>query len=180
MTGRRLLRIAVWALALGLVIALPVGGQQRVSVELWLVALTVWLLIGLAATLVRAAPPHGGRRPWLFPAFTPWLKGVRRRSQPGGSTLKDQRHLEALITRAVGNERSHARRLRPRLQALVEHQLFFGHGVDPTTQPQQASAIRHRVFGDTAWLVDPTVTDRAPTIDDLDRFLRLLNDDDDQ
>ena len=180
MTGRRLLRIALWALALGLAVALPVGGQQRLSVELWFVALTVWLLIGLAATLIRAAPPHGGRRPWLFPALTRRLTGLRRRTELDGSMLKDHRHLEALIMRAVGNERSHARRLRPRLQALVDHQLFFGHGVDPTTQPRQASATRHRLFGDTAWLVDPTVTNRAPTIDELDRFLRLLNDDGDQ
>lgn len=179
MTGRRLLRIVVWALALGLLLALPVGGQQRVSVELWFTALAVWLLIGLALALIRAAPPHGGRSAGLLPVLARWLARLRRRSEPDASKLKDHRYIEALIKRATANERSHARRLRPRLQALADYQLFLQHGIDPHTDPAQAVALQEQRFGDTAWLLDPAVTDRAPTLDELDRFLRRLNDDGD-
>ncbi len=178
MNGRRLGRIALWALALGLVVALPIGGQQRISVELWFVALAIWLLIGLAAALVRAAPPHGDRRAGLFPAVTRWLARLGSRTGSEATVLKDHRYLEALVKRAVNNDRSHARRLRPRLQAIVDYQLFLRHGIDPATQPQQALAVQRRLFGDTAWLLDPTVTDRTPTVAELDRFLRLLDADD--
>ncbi len=177
--SRRLRRIVAWALALGLVVALPVGGQQRVSIELWFAALALWLLIGLTAALLRVAPPYGGRSAGLVPALTRWLGALRRRSEPDRSQLKDHRHIEALIKRATANERSHARRLRPRLQALVDYQLFLRHGIDAATDPTRAVAVQRRLFGDTAWLLDPAITDRAPTLDELDRFLRRLNDADD-
>lgn len=179
MTGRRVLRIVVWALALGLLVALPIGGQQRVSVELWFVALALWLLIGLAGSLIRAAPPRGGRSAGLLPVLAHWFAGLRHRSTPEVSQLKDHRYIEALIKRATGSERSHARRLRPRLQALVDHQLLLEHGIDPKTDPRQALALQEQRFGDTAWLLDPAVIDRAPTLDELDRFMRRLNEDGD-
>ena len=113
MTARRLLRIIIWALALGLLVALPVGGQQRISVELWFVALVLWLLIGLAIALLRVAPPYGGRSATLLPGLARRLAGLRRRSEPEVSQLKDHRYIEALIKRSIANERSHARRLRP-------------------------------------------------------------------
>jgi len=179
-TGRRLLRIAAWALALGLLVALPVGGQQRVSVELWFTALALWLLIGLAVSLIRAAPPRGGRSAGLLPVLAQWFTRLRRRSAaPESSQLKDHLYIEALIRRAIANERSHARRLRPRLQAIVDHHFLLQYGVDSNTDPTQAIARQRQRFGDTAWLLDPTVTDRAPTLDELDGFLRRLNDDGD-
>lgn len=179
MTGRRLLRITTWALTLGFLVALPVGGQQRISVELWFTALALWILIGLALALLRAAPPDGGRRPSLLPVVGRWFSGLRRRSEPEITQLKDHRYIEALIKRSIANERSHARRLRPRLQALVDYQLFLRHGIDASADPAQAAAAQQRIFGETAWLLDPAVTDRAPTLDELDRFLRLLTDDED-
>lgn len=179
MTGRRLLQTAAWAATLGLLVAVPVGGRQRISVELWFAALALWLLIGLAVALLRAAPPHGGRPASLVPFLSQWFADLRRRSGPDVSQLKDHRYIEALIRRSVGNERSHARRLRPRLQVLVDYQLFLRHGIDAAADPAQAVAAQQRIFGDTAWLLDPTVTNRAPTLEELDRFLRRLNDHDD-
>ncbi len=179
MTGRRLLRIAAWAFMLGLLIALPVGGQQRISVELWFTTLALWILLGLALDLVRAAPPHAGRPASLLPVLGRWLAVLRRRPEPEIPRLKDHRYIEALIKRSVANERSHARRLRPRLQALVDYQLFLRHGIDPSADPAQAVAVQRRMFGDTAWLLDPAVTDRTPTLAELDGFLRRLNDDED-
>lgn len=177
MTGRRLLRITAWALTLGLLLALPVGGQQRVSVELWFAALSLWLLIGLTIALLRAAPPSGGKSASLLPFVARWLARLRHRPDTESSQLKDHRYIEALIRRSVTNERSHARRLRPRLQAITDYHLFLRHGIDSTSDPVQAVAVQNQLFGDTAWLLDPTVTDRAPTLDELDRFLRRLNGD---
>jgi hypothetical protein len=179
LTGRRLLRIAAWALALGLLVALPVGGRQRVSVELWFTALALWLLIGLAVSLIRAAPPRGGRSAGLLPVLARWFARLRRRSAPESPQLKDHLYIEALIRRATVNERSHSRRLRPRLQAIVDYQFLLQYGIDSNTDSTQAIALQQQRFGDTAWLLDPTVTDRAPTLDELDRFLRRLNDDGD-
>lgn len=179
MTGRRLVVIAAWALGLGLLVALPIGGQQRVSIELWFTALALWLLIGLSVELVRAAPPHGGRTAALLPVLGRWLAKLRRRLEPDEPQLKDHRYIEALIERATTNERSHNRRLRPRLQTIVDYQLELRHGVDSSVDPVRAVALQRQLFGDTAWLLDPNVTNRAPTVDELDRFLQLLNADDD-
>ena len=169
----------MWAVALGLLLALPIGGRQRVSVELWFTALSLWLLIGLAMALLRAAPPHGGRSGELVPTLTRplrrWLKRLRHAPEPDNGRLKDHRYIEALVVRATSNERSHARRLRPRLQNLVDYHLSLRHGIDRATDPHQAGIVQQQLLGDTAWLVDPTVTDRVPTVRELDRFLRRLD-----
>lgn len=179
MSSRHLVRVGLWGATLGLLVALPVGGQQRVSVELGFMALALWLLTGLAITLVRAAPPHGGQTPGLLPALTNWLTRLRSGAEPDGSQLKDHRYIGALVMRATTNERSHARRLRPRLQTLVDYHLFLRHGLDRAANPTQAAAIQDQLFGDTAWLLDPAVIDRKPTLAELDQFLRRLNDDSD-
>ncbi len=172
--ARRLRRVVVWALALGLLVALPVGGQQRISVELWFAALAVWLLTGLAITLVRAAPPHGGRRRSLVPAVSRWIAGLRRSRATDETQLKDHRYIEALVKRAITNERSHSRRLRPRLKTLADYQLYLRHGIDAASDPAGAVALQQQILGDTAWLLDPAVNDRVPSLDELDRFLRRL------
>ncbi len=172
-TGRRLLRLALWAAALGLLITLPLRDQQRISVELWFAALATWILFGLATDLLKVSPADRRPTAGLIPVLA---RRARPATRPDDDQLTGHRYLEALVMQATGNERSHARRLRPRLQALVDHHLQHHGGIDRGAEPTEAHLIQQQLLGDTAWLIDPAVTDRRPTLEELDRFLQRLND----
>ncbi len=152
-----------WAVLLGTLIALPLGRQRQLSVELWLLAVSVWLARATVLGLLARAPAHVGK---LQPAWT-W----RRQGSEGLIPRPRQMaSLEGLVLSARDNDRSYALRLRPRLRRLVDHHLRVRHGIDPDHEPDRAAAV----LGDVGWLVDPAV-DRRPTLAEIDRLLdRLL------
>lgn len=154
----------VWGLALGALLAAPFGGdEQRLSVELWLIVTAVWLAWSVARRTIAAAPVAPGE-----------LRGLlrRRRSAPAIQPKQPREllALEGMIIAARDHERAFAHRLRPRLRDAVDHSLRFEHGVDAANDPSKAEQI----LGPSAWLVDPQVDDRKPTLAEIDELLDLL------
>ena len=164
MKSRPLATAIAWSIGLGLLVALPLGAQRRISIEIWFIGFTVWFLVNLAIGLMRAAPPTSTSnidlRGWLPERW-------RRRKTNDLSQLRDQRAIEGLLIRARDNERSHDKQLRPRLQDLADHFLGIDHRGDKPPDP----AVADKALGEVAWLIDPAVTGRSPTLAEIDLFL---------
>jgi hypothetical protein len=148
------------AVALGAVVALPFGPERQISVDLWIVATAGWLLIALVAQLSKVAPvtPPSLRAPW------------RRRPEPEERSVQVPRELTTLggtILRATDTPRMFGLQLRPRLQRVVDHGLMSRHGIDAELAPERAA----RTLGDLAWMVDPEVDDRSPTVAEIEELL---------
>ena len=56
------------------------------------------------------------------------------------------------------------------LTILADHYLPIGRGIDLSRDPEAATAL----MGDVAWLIDPVVTDRAPTLVEIQKFLDVI------
>ncbi len=154
----------LWALFLGALLAAPFGGdERRVSVELWLIVTSLWLAWSIARRTIAAAPMGSSELRGLF----------RRRRRPPPNDLNRPRQLmalEGMLIAGRDNERAFAHRLRPRLQLAVDHCLRFEHGIDTGAEPAKAAELLDR----SAWLVDPAVADRKPTMAEIDQLLDLL------
>lgn len=159
---RRVAVALIWAMVLGAVVAAPFGGDDgRVPVELWFVLTSVGLAWSIARkTIVTSALADSELR---------GLIRFRRSPADPGDGFRPLA-LEGAIIAARDSERAFAHRLRPRLSESVEHFLRFNHGIDSTTDPAAAKEF----LGASAWLVDPDVNDRKPTMAELDDLLELL------
>jgi hypothetical protein len=163
MSAARLVLVAVSALAFGFLMAVPPGGERRLSIDLWLAGVALWAGVAVAWRAVTVVPTTraGLRLPLRF------------RNPPDDPSDRIPRSLvslESTVLASHENDRAFAHRLRPRLVDLADHRLRVHHGVDPAVEPERARLV----LGDTAWLIDPTVTGRTPTRDDLDDFLDRL------
>ncbi len=157
-------------LAVGAVLALAPGDQRRVSIDLWLIGVAIWAGVGLARRALTAAPTQTTR-------FRPLVHLVRRRETESTPTPRGVVTLEGSLLASIENPRSFHHRVRPRLRAVVAHQLRLDRGIELETEPERAA----RVLGSSAWLIDdpaPGTEDRAPTPDDIHRLLDRVGADD--
>ncbi|MGI9599216.1 MAG: hypothetical protein ACR2QK_23835 [Acidimicrobiales bacterium] len=169
MTGKsRVILSVLWAIILGALVTLPLGGQRQLSVEIWLVAVAVWLALSTTTRLLIAAPVL----PAQLQAFWKRRPGDE---QPNDRLPRELRSLEGTMISARDNERAYGLRLRPRLKRVTDHHLKSRLGIDAELDPGRAAAV----LGPLAWLVDGRVNDRAPDLDEVDRLLRLVSTDDD-
>ena len=152
------------AALLGVLIALPAGTTKQLSVEIWFVVTVMLITWRLTADLIGAATVHRRAGTDLIG----WIRG--RNARPLRAGASNLRSLEALLYRLRDNPRPHVRQLRPKLIEIAAHHLTAHHGLDLRTQPEQTQAL----LGPVAWIIDPTVDDRAPTMDELEMFLDRL------
>lgn len=162
--GLRVVLTLVWASFLGAVLAGPIGGEdQRLSVEVWLVATSVWLAWSLTRKTLVTVPMAQDELQGLW-------RWRRAQGPVDAKRPRDLAALEGTMIASRDHERAFAHRLRPRLQRAVDHCLRFDHGIDVTGDSERVSGF----LGQSAWLVDETVTDRKPTLAEVDELLKLL------
>ena len=167
MSRKRAVLAILGAGGLALAISQPLDAEARLSVRLW-IALTAGALgVLLLNQLLQELPVPGGPSP--VAAFRRWL-ARRRRIEPSG-TATGLRAAAGLVARSTENVRTHNTQLRPRLTELAD-QVVPRRAVGPDARIRELI----QAAGDTGWLIDPTIADRTPTIDDIDRFLdRMLD-----
>lgn len=166
MTWKRLLVLVVTTGALAFAIGQPLGGEPRLSIRLWVALTAAWLLGVLVTRLLGHLPVAGGAS--MLPSLRRfWPR--RRRLTPSG-TAAGLRAAAGLVKRAGENPRTHHNQLRPRLLALADH-------ATPrrATDPHERTRELIAAAGDAGWLIDPAVSDRTPTTDDIDRFLDRIH-----
>lgn len=161
MTFRRAVRIVLASVLVGLLIGIIFSGSDLVSVEIWISASAVAIAVASVTDLLVASDLEGLT---LIPA---WSRATPKETSSGPAGV---RNLRSLVTSAQSNPRLYSRRLRPHLLGLAEHFLPRRHGLNIVTDRSRVSDL----LKDVDWLLDPSVTDRAPTTDELDRFLNLV------
>lgn len=166
MTWKRAGLAVTAAGGLAVLMSQPLDDRTRLSVRLW-IALTAAALVGqLLFDLFRRVPL--ARSSTTLPSPGRWW-ARRRRLEPSGATT-GLRAAAGLVTRSTESVRTHTNQLRPRLLELAE-QVVPRRAVDPQDRIRELI----ETAGDTGWLIDPSVNDRTPTIDDIDHFLdRIL------
>lgn len=151
------------ALVLGVLIAGPLGQDRRISVEVWLIAVTLWLAWLASMRLIAVAPVLPARLRGTWRWRRRWDRFPDRRP-------RSLQAIEGLLLSAGDSDRAHALRLRPRLIEISNHHLRMHHGIDPETEPERAAAL----LGDLAWLVDAEAEARSPQLDEIDRLLDIV------
>jgi hypothetical protein len=147
----------------GLGVAIALSQGQLVSLRVWVFAGTTILVGSALVQLVLEA------RVSVSPMVPAWWP--IRRARPGETgSIRSLRALEGIVRDAARNPRVHTLRLQPRLTEVAQHYLPLTHGIDLEHDPELA----HEILGDVAWLIDPSVVDRAPTVDELDRFVHRV------
>ena len=152
-----------WAIGLASVLGLATGSNRAISLEIWLIGFTCWLAAVMVAHLLQTMP------------FTPArLIGImarpKARLQVADGRPLGLRSLEGLLIRSRDQARTHHLQLRPHLRDLADHHLPRRHGIDQRREPERATAL----LGDVAWLIDPSVTDQAPTLSEIETFFDRL------
>ena len=164
MTPRRALRIVLVSASVGLIIGIPFGGDDLVSTEVWLAASAVTAVIATMADLLVAARLEHAT---ISPAWASAAEG------PPAQGPLEVRHLRALVMSAGTSPKVYSRRLRPHLIHLARHFLTLRHGLDLERDAPRVAEL----LDDLYWLINPTVNDRAPGPDELERFLDIVVDD---
>ena len=99
-----------------------------------------------------------------------WSWNRTDRTKPPTHPAKELRSIKGILASAQFNPRSYANRLRPRLAELASYTVSQKWNFDPVTEKERAREL----LSDVAWLIDPDIVDRTPTIDDLNRFLDII------
>lgn len=153
----------VMAVSVGGVLAILTGERRAVSLRIWLAACAVWFAVATLRRMFEYVP-------LMHVQFRPVLTRRRTSAAESSRRIRDVRALEGLLLRSRDNERAFRQQLQPRLIDLAQHFLRLHHGVDCEREPHKAAALLH----DDYWLIDPSVEDRVPTLDDVDRFMGRL------
>lgn len=164
MRRRRSLLVSVMlAVALGGLVAVPFAPPRQVSLDVWIVVTTVWILFTVGSRLLDVAPLAPSR-------LQGPVRWRRETDDPRPRYPRDLVTLEGTLLRSTASPRMYDLQLRPRLQRVVAHALLHTDaGADFDVGPV-ADAL-----GDLTWMVDQAVTDRAPTIDEVDQLLRRVS-----
>lgn len=160
MTGRRAVGAIAAVLLVSMVIAVTFSEGSFISIRIWLTSSVIGITLVLVVRLVAAAEVEPAR---VMVAWR-WRPRSRRPTPLGG--VPGLRSTETLMVNAPRDLRAHVNQLRPRLIELAEHHLPPARPGDSIDGPRRTTAL-----GDVAWLIDPTINDRAPTLDEIDRFL---------
>lgn len=164
MTKRALFSSFLWAAGLGTVLSLATGQNRAISIQIWLAGFSAWIATITLVHLLRQVPMFPRR---LRAVIRPWT----RKSSPPDRRPFALRGLEGLLIRSRDQERAHSLQLRPHLQELAAHHLPRHHGINPNAEPDRVA----KLLGDVAWLIDPAITTRAPSLDEVETFFdRLL------
>lgn len=162
--GTRLGLMVVAGGSLGLAVATLSGSGRRLSIDVWLGVVILWLAWFALRDLVGAVP----LMPSQVRVWWPWPWPRRRRSAP----LRPRSLMmwEGMVLNGCHNERAMHLRLRPRLGRLVDHFARTRHGVEVAHSPR----ARADLLGNLDYLVDPDAEPRRADLDDLDHLLDLL------
>lgn len=157
--------IAVRAAFGALIVALLFSGSDLVSVGIWLASAAALVGLELLIHVIKAAEvePAQIAVAWTWRFRRRPIRQMDRRPDAVGA-------IEGLVASAIDYPNLHASRLRPRLTELADHFLPIRQGIDSGSDPARAKAL----LGDVAWLVDSDVSDRSPTVHELDRFLDIV------
>jgi len=134
------------AVLLGLAVTLLTGDDRVVSLEVWLAATLSWALLLTGREVHRRVP--------VAPAPACAMVTRRRDEAPDGAPVRPSslRAAEQLIAQAIADPRLYRTRLQPRLRDL------------------SASHDDREVPDDLRWMLAPSI-DRAPSLEEIDRFL---------
>jgi len=163
-TSRRVLSALLAAGSLAALVTLPLGDQQQLSVNAWVIAVVGLLTLSVVVNLFRSVP-LGPVRPGAI---------VRRREsdQPEPPRLpRNLLALEGMLVSARDNDRAFALRLQPRLIDLAAHYLSTDYGIDGG-QPERATEI----LAGTAWMIDPSSSGRTPDPSEVEQLVQRLVD----
>lgn len=153
----KLLGIAAGAIVIGFFLGVILSGDENVSVAAWVGAAALVVVLAMVRELLVASRVE----------FTPLTPAWRRsdREADAQSPL-DYEGLRASVASGLARPQSFNQSLRPRLVELADYYMPRRYGIDV-----DESASR---LGDVGWVIDPNVTDRTPTRDELDRFLNVV------
>lgn len=165
MTAKAVFSAIAWAAALGLIVALLGGESRVVSIELWLAGFGIWFAVVIFAQMLKLAPTPAARVIGL------WPRPHRKKPTTTEPRNRAVNNVEGLILRSRDNERSFTKQLRPRLAALAAHNLSTHRGINMADEPERAA----EVLGDQAWLLDASIEDRCPTLDELQLFFDRIS-----
>ncbi|MEM9652147.1 MAG: hypothetical protein AAGA65_08620 [Actinomycetota bacterium] len=164
MTPRVLAGAVLWAAGLATVLGLATGRDRAISLQVWIIGFSVWLTAVLLIRLFDGLPAVPAQLLGIVPLR-------RQRPEPVDRRPFGLRSFEGLLIRARDHERTTVSQLRPQLQELADHHLPRRHGIDPDANPGRVREL----FGEVAWLLDPAVTDRAASLQEVETFIdRLL------
>ena len=161
MTVGRLLRVVVTAAMLALLVAVMQSGTEVVSVAVWVGVFSVVVVAVTTYDLVVTAKVEPAR---VHPA---WARTTAKPPEVGNRSLQRTR---ALVTSAQSHPVKFEKGLKPHLVTLAHHFLPQRYGIDPKQEPDRVTAL----LGDVGWLIDPAVAGRAPTAEELERFLEAI------
>lgn len=160
MTLRRVAFLLAAAAVVGAFFDVVLNGRDSLSARVWLGVAAAMVISVLLRDFLQGSLVEFRR---LSPAWS-----VRRpQHSPTGPRGLDNTH--SVLVNAEASARAYTTHLRPRLMALARHYLPLQQGIDLKTHPDMAAAS----LAEVAWLIDPTVTDRSPSISDIERFLDL-------
>ena len=164
MNPARLVLLVFRAAIFAALVALPLSHDEFIKLEIWV---TVTAAI-VAADLLNDVFKTAKLQPANLNVAWNWRR--QKPNQFAKNNLRELRSIQATLASAQHNDRSFVNRLRPRLDALAAHFMPIRQAIDPATDPARAQAL----LGDVAWLIDPEVIGRKPTIGEISKFLDIV------
>jgi len=160
-TVRGLLRLVGAAAVVGLLVAVFQSGGNVVSVAVWVGVVSVVIVAVTTYEFVVKARVEPAR---VFPA---WARTTAVPPAVGNRSLHQTR---TLVTSAQSHPLTFEKGLKPHLVGLAGHFLPQRRGIDPNREPDRVAAL----LGDVGWLIDAAAAERAPTAEELERFLEIV------
>ncbi len=165
MNSRRILTALLWGALFAVAISIPTN-DRRFSIEVWFTVFAIWTMGAVGYRLLTVSPMSSTSEITLWQR----LAALFTKTEEETSSLLGPRSAQNLMHRAVASDRAHSRHLRPRLQQLASFYLPIRHGIDPERQPEPTQHL----LGPLHWMIDDSVIDRRPTIEELTSFFDIV------
>ena len=160
MTLKRGAFIFATAVVFGAFVGIALSGDDFISAPVWLGGAAV----AVVAILLRDFLKVSSVEPATLVSAWSLRRPHRTNSGPPGLL-----NIHDLLVNAIATPRSFMIHLRPRLVELARHFLPLRNGIDFEHDSEQVAQL----LGDVAWIIDPAVLDRSPTLAEVERFLDL-------
>lgn len=160
MTLKRGAFILATAGVFGAFVGIALSGDGLISASGWLGGAAVTVVAILLRDFLKVSSVEPAT---LVSAWS--LRGPHRTNSGPPGLL----NIHALLVNAIATPRSFTIHLRPRLVKLARHFLPLRNGIDFEHAPDQVAQL----LGDVAWIIDPAILDRSPTLAEVERFLDL-------